>query len=75
MNKEQWLQEHDVRVEQKNVGPCAEDAALKWVASSFVEAHKGKGYSSKAHTFSTGDTEENAIIRLAEMNGWPLWNM
>lgn len=69
MNKAQWLQEHDVSTRL--------DVGGRWMAYTGPEAlNSGEETAKVMHSalcFAT--SEEDAIIRLAERNGWPLWNM
>lgn len=68
MNKAQWLQEHDVSIRL--------DVGGRWMAFTGEEAVKAKEEAAKSMKAELcyATTEEDAIIRLAERNGWKLWN-
>lgn len=77
----QWMQEHDVSVEQSlHEG---QECELTGRSGPLWEAWYGdrpEGVNDSASFRMKGrlvlaTTEEDAIIRLAERNGWPLWNM
>lgn len=64
-----WLQEHDVSTRL--------DVEGRWMAFTGPEAPNSKEEAHKMliSALCFAATEEDAIIRLAERNGWPLWNM
>jgi hypothetical protein len=68
MTKKQWLQEHDISTRL--------DVGRRWMAFTGKEAQFSAEESKKMLNsqlcFAT--TEEDAIERLAQRNGWPLWN-
>lgn len=69
-----WMQEHGVTTFP---APLNGREGPLWEAWYGVRPSGKKEYSS-AHMqgrLVLATTEEDAIIRLAERNGWPLWNM
>jgi hypothetical protein len=64
----QWLQEHDVSTRL--------DVGGRWMAFTGKEAQSSAEESKKMidSQLCFATTEEDAIERLAQRNGWKLWN-
>lgn len=74
MNKAQWLKEYGVNAFPATLNGRQWPLWEAWYGTR----PSGKKEYSIAHMqgrLALATSEEDAIIRLAERNGWPLWNM
>lgn len=69
-----WLQEHDVTTFP---APLNGREGPLWEAWYGARPSNAKEYAlaQMQSRIALATSEEDAIIRLAERNGWPLWNM
>lgn len=73
--RRKWMREHDVTTFPAPL-PNGKQGPL-WEAWHGVRPYDSKEYASAQMQgrLVLATTEEDAIISLAERNGWPLWNM